>query len=126
MSDAARSTFDQTLAGHRNGEPDPPPHPADNVMDELDESGVVYFDKSRLLVASLFVGITRTTPLAAHPSGDIWLYDGGRYVPDRSRLAWLVAERLGDYYKPDHLRNLLSYAGARLVSERRTLAAGTS
>ena len=90
--------------------------------DRLEASGV-FVERGRLLVATLFDAITTTVPLAVHPSGDVWLYDGGRYRYDRQRLAWLGASRLGDSFKPDHLRNFVAYAAARLHSEGRVLSA---
>ena len=91
-------------------------------LPSLDESGSVFLVRGRLLVQSLYEAITTSTPLALHPAGDVWHYENGRYVRDRHRLSYLVAERLGDHFKPDHVRNLTALAAARLSNSNRVLS----
>lgn len=92
------------------------------LMIELAESGAVFVSRGRLLVRSLFDATVQSSPLALHPSGDVWIYENGRYVFDRHGLAYLVAERLGDHFKPDHVRNFVAYAAARLSNSGRVLS----
>ena len=56
---------------------------------------------------------TASQPLAVDPGGNVWLYRAGRFVEDRHAVARLVADRLDDYYKPAHVQNVVSFAGAR-------------
>jgi putative DNA primase/helicase len=70
----------------------------------------------------LFDDVMATDPLAVHPSGDVWLYREGRFVFQRQALTWLVADRLGDAFKPDHLRNFVAYAAAALSDDGQALS----
>jgi putative DNA primase/helicase len=81
----------------------------------------VFVDGKRLLVATLFEAITTTTPLAVHPSGDIWLWHGGRFVDDRLSVHRLVTSRLGDDFRNDHLNTFRTYAAATLDGDGRRL-----
>jgi hypothetical protein len=101
--------------------------PDDFKVDDAGEgpvsaNGLLFMDKSRLLVATLFEAIHAATPLAVHPSDEVWIYDHGCYRPDRRRLVKLVADRLGDHFKPEHVRNVTSYAGAALAGMGRVLS----
>jgi putative DNA primase/helicase len=83
--------------------------------------GALFVDKGRLLVETLFDAITTAVPLAAHPAGDLWLYRDGVFRADRQAVVWLVAKRLGDYFKPDHLRTFITYAVARLTDDEQII-----
>jgi putative DNA primase/helicase len=96
------------------------------VDDAIADAGMLFVEKGRLLVETLFDAIAMETPLAAHPSGELWLYRNGVYRPDRQGVAWLVAKRLGDYFKTEHLRTFVAYAVARLTDERRVLTTTTT
>ena len=74
------------------------------------------FSHGRLLVDELYEAIISATPLASHPSGELWLYDGGVYRYAGRLLAHLVTTRQRGRFKPEHLRALVAYAEAELTN----------
>ncbi len=74
------------------------------------------FSHGRLLVDELYEAIISATPLASHPSGELWLYDGGVYRHAGRLLAHLVTTRQRGRFKPEDLRALVAYAEAALTN----------
>jgi putative DNA primase/helicase len=85
--------------------------------------GDIFVEKGRLLVATLYEAVITTTPLAVHPSGDIWLWREGRFVGDRLAVDRLVTTLLGDDFRAEHLKTFKTYAAATLDGHGRHLGA---
>jgi putative DNA primase/helicase len=94
------------------------------VEPPVELGGGIFVEKGRLLVATLYEAVITTTPLAVHPSGDIWLWRDGRFIGDRLAVDRLVTTLLGDDFRAEHLKTFKTYAAATLDGDGRHLGAG--